>query len=352
MALLSKRHDYILEVLQDNPSISVTKLLNLIRSKFPTISKITLNRDLSYLQQHNLVTHTGKARATVYALSPAFQLIHPVRVKEYLTNDIQARHGATQFTNDIFLLTKEATIFLDEELDSLKTLGGVYQHNIRTLSKTIYKKEMERFTVELSWKSSQIEGNTYTLLETEELLSQKKRSKQRTNEETVMILNHKKTLDYIRAHPTMFETLRVSHIEDIHSLLVDKLEIKKGLRTHPVGITGTSYRPLDNVHQIRDAMSLLVDTINTKQNPFEKALLAMLLIAYLQPFEDGNKRTSRLIGNAILIAHNLCPISYRSAKEEEYKKAVILFYEQLNCSYFKELFIDQFTYAVNHYFQT
>jgi len=76
----------------------------------------------------------------------------------------------------------------------------------------------------------------------------------------------------------------------------------------------------------------------------------MLLIAYIQPFEDGNKRTSRLMGNAVLLAHDICPLSYRSVKDSEYKKAVLLFYEQNNISYFKQLFIEQFKFAVNNYF--
>ncbi|MBU4057052.1 Fic family protein, partial [Patescibacteria group bacterium] len=82
-----------------------------------------------------------------------------------------------------------------------------------------------------------------------------------------------------------------------------------------------------------------------------KAVIAMILIAYIQPFEDGNKRTSRLTGNAILMAHDICPLSYRNMDEVEYKKAVILFYEQNNIGYFKKLFIEQFEFAVKNYFR-
>lgn len=78
--------------------------------------------------------------------------------------------------------------------------------------------------------------------------------------------------------------------------------------------------------------------------------MALLLIAYIQPFEDGNKRTARLLGNALLIAGHFCPLSFRSIDEKEYKKAVILFYEQHNIRSFKALFIEQFVYATNHYF--
>jgi Fic family protein len=94
----------------------------------------------------------------------------------------------------------------------------------------------------------------------------------------------------------------------------------------------------------------LIAVINKTENPIEKALITVLMIAYIQPFEDGNKRTSRILSNAILLANQYCPLSYRSVDEIEYKKAIILFYEQNNVSYFKELFLEQFKQAINKYF--
>ena len=117
-----------------------------------------------------------------------------------------------------------------------------------------------------------------------------------------------------------------------------------------VGIVGTNYRPLDNKFQIQEALEQLVVLINQTENTIEKALLAVLMISYIQPFEDGNKRTSRILGNAILLADDFCPLSYRSVDEVEYKKGTILFYEQNNISYFKQLFLEQFRLAVSKYF--
>ena len=117
-----------------------------------------------------------------------------------------------------------------------------------------------------------------------------------------------------------------------------------------VGIVGTNYKPLDNSYQIKEALKNLIEVINKTDNPIEKALISVLMIAYIQPFEDGNKRTSRILGNALLLANNYCPLSYRSVDEIEYKKAIILFYEQNNASYFKRLFIEQFRQAVSKYF--
>lgn len=97
-------------------------------------------------------------------------------------------------------------------------------------------------------------------------------------------------------------------------------------------------------------MEQLVTSIENTANPIEKALISVLMISYIQPFEDGNKRTGRILANAILHANNYCPLSYRSVDETEYKKAVILFYETNSLCYFKELFTEQFKFAVEQYF--
>ena len=108
--------------------------------------------------------------------------------------------------------------------------------------------------------------------------------------------------------------------------------------------------PQDNKFQIREALERLATLLNETKNTIERALLAVLMISYIQPFEDGNKRTSRILGNAILLADDYCPLSYRSVDEIEYKKGIILFYEQNNISYFKQLFLEQFRHAVIKYF--
>jgi Fic family protein len=140
-------------------------------------------------------------------------------------------------------------------------------------------------------------------------------------------------------------------IEDIHSLVSAELGIEKGLRKRGVGIIGTAYLPFDNIFQIRESLESLCRLVNGLGDAFSKALIAVAGISYIQPFEDGNKRTSRLIGNAILAANGLCPLSYRSANEVDYKKAIILFYEQHSLESFKQLFIEQYKSAVENYFR-
>jgi len=142
----------------------------------------------------------------------------------------------------------------------------------------------------------------------------------------------------------------VSSIEDIHSLLIKDLGTARNVRKRRIGISGTNYKPLDNEYQIKEALIDMCDLINGKPNVFEKALLTLVLLSYIQAFGDGNKRTARIISNAILISQGYCPISFRTIDSVAYKKAMLLFYEQNNITAFKQIFIDQFEFAVNTYF--
>ena len=128
--------------------------------------------------------------------------------------------------------------------------------------------------IDLSWKSSQIEGNTYSLLETEKLLKEKETSAGKTKEEATMLLNHKDALDFIIENPDYLYPLSIAKIEDIHSILTKELAVERNIRTRRVGISGTNYRPLDNEFQIVEALRDTCDLINSKESVFEKALLA------------------------------------------------------------------------------
>ena len=90
--------------------------------------------------------------------------------------------------------------------------------------------------------------------------------------------------------------------------------------------------------------------VNGKADPYEKSLLTLLLISYIQPFVDGNNRTSRLMSNALLIANGCCPLSFRTVEADDYRAALLLFYEQNNLSAFKKMFLEQVAFAVNEYF--
>ena len=144
--------------------------------------------------------------------------------------------------------------------------------------------------------------------------------------------------------------MEVSAIEDIHGILIKDLVIHRNIRNHRVGVTGTNYVPLDDDHQVKDTMIQMCNLVNSKQNVFEKALLLLVLLSYIQAFVDGNKRTARMVSNACLIHYQHYPISFRTVNPIEYKKAMLLFYEQNNISAFRKLFIGQFEFTVNTYF--
>ncbi len=315
------------------------------------ISYATVKRLLSRLVSERLLETKGQGRATKYIISPNYELIYPIDAEDYYEKDIDEREIKQNFNfeliNDIL---PTSTIFSEAELEKLSALHNTYTKNVAQLSDFEYKKELERLAIDLSWKSSQIEGNTYSLLETERLLKDKETASGKTKEEATMLLNHKEAIDFITKNTQYIHPLTVSKIESIHSILVQELPIKRNLRTARVGISGTNYRPLDNEFQIRDALSDLCNLVNSKEDIFEKALLALVLISYIQPFVDGNKRTSRIISNGILMNSHYCPLSFRTVDSIDYKKAMLIFYEQNNISSFKQIFIDQFEFAVKTYF--
>jgi Fic family protein len=117
-----------------------------------------------------------------------------------------------------------------------------------------------------------------------------------------------------------------------------------------LGITGTNYKPLDNEFLIKEALELMCALVNQEENSFAKALFALLLISYIQPFAHGHKRTARIVSNALLMNSGHCPLSFRTVDSIEYKKAMLIFYEQNNLSAFKKIFIDQVEFAVKTYF--
>jgi len=316
-----------------------------------SVSYATLKRILTKLINESFLLSVGQGRGTKYTISPTFELLEPIDIEKYFEKEIDEREIKEEFNFSIINeVLEKHSVFTDLELEKLNSLQMKFQNNISQLTENEYKKEFERLAIDLSWKSSQIEGNTYSLLETEKLLKEKETAAGKTKEEATMLLNHKEALDFIIENPDYLNPLSVSKIEDIHSILTKELAVERNLRKRRIGISGTNYRPLDNKFQIAEALQNSCDVINSKKSVFEKALLALLLLSYIQPFMDGNKRTARIVSNAILMNENYCPLSFRTVDSIDYKKAMLLFYEQNNISSFKEIFINQFEFAVDTYF--
>ena len=342
------REGAIIEFIKENPGLSSREIYEEL--SLPS-SYATLKRGLASLVDRKILAKTGRGRSTRYQIAPSYAIIYPIDVGTYYEKEIDERDIKEGF--NFHLITQilpECSLFTASEQKKLDELQSRFAINISELSEAEYLKEIERLAIDLSWKSSQIEGNTYSLLETEQLLKEKETASGKTKEEAVMLLNHKEAIDFVLENPTYLTPLSVTRIEDIHRILTRDLGIKKNIRKRRVGISGTNYRPLDNEFQIREALSDMCNLVNCRESIFEQALLTLVLISYIQPFADGNKRTARIVSNALLMSHESCPLSFRTVNSIDYKKAVLIFYEQNNISPFKEIFVEQFEFAVNTYF--
>jgi Fic family protein len=341
------KNSIVLEFIRNNPNCSS---MDIFEKANTSLGLATIKRILQKNIELKYIAVVGKGKNTRYSIGFYFQLLYPIDIEEYFKKEIDERDSRSVFNYQVFEFFKNTIVFKKEELDRLNVLQDKFTENTEHLTSIEYQSELERLAIDLSWKSSQIEGNTYSLLETERLLKEKETASGKTKEEAIMLLNHKEAIDFIVANPDYLETLTVAKLESVHSLLIKDLGVDKNIRKRRVGITGTNYRPLDNEFQIREALELMCEIINKETNVFVKTLLALVLLSYIQAFNDGNKRTARIISNAILISRKYCPISFRTVDAIEYKKAMIVFYEQSNIYSFKNIFIEQFDFAVNNYF--
>lgn len=338
----------ILQFLHYHPLANRTEIM---AGLMETPSGSTVKRLLSAAVKEGNIETVGRGPSTKYRLTPQAHVTMPLDFATYFDKDIDERVVQKSFNFDLIReVLPKVEIFTKEELSVLFAAQKEFEKNTEGMTELEYHKEMERLGVDLSWKSSQIEGNTYSLLETERLLKDKQTASGKTKEEAIMLLNHKDALDFVLDVPDYLKELSVHRIEDIHSILTKELGVDRNIRHRRVGITGTNYRPLDNEFQIREALEDTCTLVNGKDNVFEKALLTLVLLSYIQAFVDGNKRTARITSNAILIANGYCPISFRTVDSIDYKKAMLMFYEQNNIAAFKKIFIEQFLFAVKTYF--
>jgi fido (protein-threonine AMPylation protein) len=343
------RQKFVLNKISQSNGLSREGVQELVNVSYK-VSKPTLIRDLNKLIDAKLIRVEGGGRNTRYFTYTNNPLLRQFDLDLYFEQEVDDRVGAKK-NFDFGVFNNFKSLFDSVELRKIERVRKSFSQQTQKLDPNILKKEMERFVIELSWKSSKIEGNTYTLLETEELIRESKEAKGRTHEEAVMILNHKKAFGLILENKEGFRKISASLINQLHEVLVEDLGITAGIRKQAVGITGTIYRPLDNEHQITEAMERLIKVLNGELLALEKALIAGIMISYIQPYVDGNKRTARMLSNAILLAHDYYPLSYRSIDEGGYKKALIVFYEQGSLYQLKRFFIEQLVFAFKMYFK-
>lgn len=312
------------------------------------VNERTIKRDLAELVQVGILSTEGGGRSLVYVLQLAGRFFIPIDPSLYNNQEPDKRLGTlSRYQFDIWK-TWPATLFSSVVLETLKSKTAEYLEKIAKQTTDVKERELERFVIEMSWKSARIEGNTYTLLGTERLLKEGIASPTNTPAETQMILNHKVAFSFVREQSTGTIVTR-SYIQQVHTLLMQGLLTDVGLRKNSVGITGSTYRPLDNQFQIQEALDALIATVDALENVFDKAITVLLGISYIQPFVDGNKRTARLVTNGILLAHGAAPLSYRNVDEVLYRASLLAFYEQLSVVPMQEIFIDQYSFSIEHY---
>jgi Fic family protein len=207
-----------------------------------------------------------------------------------------------------------------------------------TYARTIYS----RLLIDLSWNSSRLEGNTYSLLETERLLELGEAAEGKDALEAQMILNHKAAIEMLIDQADEIGFNRYT-ILNLHALLADNLladpQAGGRLRRIPVGIDGTVYHPLEVPQLIDECFTTILNTAAAITDPFEQAFFALVHLAYLQGFEDVNKRVSRLAANIPLIRGNLCPLSFVDVPERAYFDGVLGIYELNRVELLRDVFV-------------
>ena len=207
-----------------------------------------------------------------------------------------------------------------------------------TYARTIYN----RLLIDLSWNSSRLEGNTYSLLETERLLELGEAAEGKDAREAQMILNHKAAIELLIDQADEIGFNRYT-ILNLHALLADNLladpQAGGRLRRIPVGIDGTVYHPLEVPQLIDECFETILNTAAAIADPFEQAFFALVHLAYLQGFEDVNKRVSRLAANIPLIRGNLCPLSFVDVPERAYIDGVLGIYELNRIELLRDVFV-------------
>jgi Fic family protein len=223
--------------------------------------------------------------------------------------------------NDTWYLPAETRTRLRElgETPSAERPPGTYARDV-----------LGRLLIDLSWASSKLEGNTYTRLDTQRLIEHGEVAAGKDARETQMILNHKRAIEFLvdGAEEVSFD---IYTFQNLHALLSENLLADRAasgkLRERIVEISGTVFRPLAIPQQIDEFFRVVLGKTAAISDPFEQAFFLMVHIPYLQPFEDVNKRVSRLGANIPLLKHNLCPLSFIEVPERAYVEGTLAIYE-------------------------
>jgi len=313
----------------------------------------TLQRRLNDLRISGYITTTGKTRGLRYHLANknksenstgfAGMLLSAPAQEVLAMVQRPAQQRAPIGYNRSFLESYQpnVTSYLSlKELQNLAALGNTARLN--EPAGTYAKEILNRLLIDLSWNSSRLEGNTYSLLDTERLISSGHLADNKSAKEAQMILNHKDAIEFIVQLADEIGFNRYTLL-NLHSLLSNNLlpnPVASGrLRHIPVGIQNSVYTPLAVPQLIEELFDLMLYKASQIEHPFEQAFFIMVHLPYLQPFDDVNKRVSRLAANISLNKRNLAPLSFIDVPIELYTKGLMGVHELNNIALLKDVFL-------------
>ncbi|MUJ28177.1 Fic family protein [Aliivibrio fischeri] len=272
-------------------------------------------------------------------------------ILNYLDKSIFEREPvgyARDFLNDY---TPNKTYYLSEPI----------RRQLHRMGKTIYATQpagtygrdiYNRLLIDLSWASSHLEGNTYSRLDTVELIEHGQFAQGKDIIETQMILNHKSAIELLIDNVDSVEFNRFT-ILNLHSALSENLlsnPFDEGrVRSHVVEIGGSVYKPMSSEEVLSIQLEAVLNKANQIIDPFEQSFFIMVHLPYLQPFADINKRTSRLAANIPLLKANVCPLTFLDVPEEAYSKAVLGVYEMNRIELLRDLYLWAYERSTKEY---
>lgn len=319
------------------------------------ISRRTLQRRLESLLEMGKIIAEGQRsgrkyhRATqtsVISLSPESQ-----ELQRAILRPLSQRAHVHYNPDFLYSYKPNNSYYLAEEIrQHLHTIGQQFKHQLEP--GTYVKRILHRLLIDLSWNSSRLEGNTYSLLETERLLDYGAEAEGKHAFEAQMILNHKDAIEFMVEQIDVPE-LNLYVVLNIHALLSNNLlanpKARGQLRQIPVGVGNTNYHPPEIPHLLDDYFRKILDTANQINDPFEQSFFIMVHMPYLQAFEDVNKRVSRLVSNIPLIKNNLSPLSFIDVPKREYVAGLVAIYELNRIELLRDIYVWAYERSVQHY---
>lgn len=308
-------------------------------------SETTVWRALKRLVNENRLTVTGRGPATRYSLAGAGV------VRSYLQTPYNRRLPVGYKREFVDRYIPNKTYYLsDADRMRLRDAGVVAGSPLP--AGTYARRILERLLVDLAWASSRMEGNTYSILETERLIRLGEEATGKDRKEAVMIVNHKEAIQYVVDNLGEI-TISSADIRNIHALLADGLLVDPAmagrLRRLPTGISTSSYRPLDDQYQVEEEFGILIEKAAAIEDPFEQSFFLLVHIPYLQAFDDINKRTSRVASNIPLLKANLAPMSFLTMNDHDYIDGLIGVYEINNVALLRDAYIDAYVASAQNY---